>query len=160
MSTLTPSSISATLSLHDALPISSPRSSPAPPICPRARCSTASCWPSATRCCHSPCCRSASAGRSSRRPYSPTLPWKADRKSTRLNSSHITISYAVFCLKKTYPSYHEREVDLERDAGYRAVKNQRFVGPVDFDLLQIVVAAGRVSTSPLDGSTDRAQLQL
>src|SRR5437773_7578183 len=25
---------------------------------------------------------------------------EADRKSTRLNSSHITISYAVFCLKK------------------------------------------------------------
>src|SRR5437773_8641982 len=25
---------------------------------------------------------------------------KKDRKSTRLNSSHITISYAVFCLKK------------------------------------------------------------
>jgi len=27
-----------------------------------------------------------------------------DRKSTRLNSSHITISYAVFCLKKKPPS--------------------------------------------------------
>src|SRR5207249_12055678 len=26
-------------------------------------------------------------------------PWK-DRKSTRLNSSHVSISYAVFCLKK------------------------------------------------------------
>src|SRR5437773_8981895 len=26
-----------------------------------------------------------------------------DRKSTRLNSSHITISYAVFCLKKKKP---------------------------------------------------------
>src|SRR5437667_2089593 len=26
--------------------------------------------------------------------------WVQDRKSTRLNSSHITISYAVFCLKK------------------------------------------------------------
>src|SRR5437773_8450019 len=25
---------------------------------------------------------------------------QGDRKSTRLNSSHITISYAVFCLKK------------------------------------------------------------
>src|SRR5690606_39556907 len=25
---------------------------------------------------------------------------KADRKSTRLNSSHVKISYAVFCLKK------------------------------------------------------------
>src|SRR2546427_2970550 len=26
--------------------------------------------------------------------------WQADRKSTRLNSSHSQISYAVFCLKK------------------------------------------------------------
>src|SRR5699024_12089559 len=25
-----------------------------------------------------------------------------DRKSTRLNSSHVSISYAVFCLKKKY----------------------------------------------------------
>src|SRR5690625_6648296 len=25
---------------------------------------------------------------------------KGDRKSTRLNSSHVAISYAVFCLKK------------------------------------------------------------
>src|SRR2546428_6656231 len=34
----------------------------------------------------------------------PTLPWinrpARDRKSTRLNSSHDQISYAVFCLKK------------------------------------------------------------
>src|SRR3712207_7656143 len=31
-----------------------------------------------------------------------------DRKSTRLNSSHANISYAVFCLKKKnhHPSYH------------------------------------------------------
>src|SRR5256885_10033472 len=31
-----------------------------------------------------------------------TEPWaiKPDRKSTRLNSSHLVISYAVFCLKK------------------------------------------------------------
>src|SRR5690242_21499608 len=28
------------------------------------------------------------------------LPQCADRKSTRLNSSHMSISYAVFCLKK------------------------------------------------------------
>src|SRR5436305_5247324 len=26
--------------------------------------------------------------------------WRSDRKSTRLNSSHVRISYAVFCLKK------------------------------------------------------------
>src|SRR5438477_8003342 len=34
---------------------------------------------------------------------------RRDRKSTRLNSSHMSISYAVFCLKKkkknTYNSY-------------------------------------------------------
>src|SRR3712207_7007670 len=29
----------------------------------------------------------------------------ADRKSTRLNSSHANISYAVFCLKKKKHSY-------------------------------------------------------
>src|SRR5256885_16370761 len=27
-------------------------------------------------------------------------PYRLDRKSTRLNSSHLVISYAVFCLKK------------------------------------------------------------
>src|SRR5690348_18025964 len=30
--------------------------------------------------------------------------WLADRKSTRLNSSHPSISYAVLCLKKTKSS--------------------------------------------------------
>src|SRR5690349_22290511 len=29
-----------------------------------------------------------------------------DRKSTRLNSSHVEISYAVFCLKKEKMSVH------------------------------------------------------
>src|SRR3954465_6504574 len=31
-----------------------------------------------------------------------------DRKSTRLNSSHTIISYAVFCLKKTEPAAPRR----------------------------------------------------
>src|SRR5207342_3799648 len=31
-------------------------------------------------------------------------PWQ-DRKSTRLNSSHVKISYAVFCLKKKKKKY-------------------------------------------------------
>src|SRR5437773_9348358 len=34
------------------------------------------------------------------REFVGTLGSLEDRKSTRLNSSHITISYAVFCLKK------------------------------------------------------------
>src|SRR5699024_12694650 len=29
----------------------------------------------------------------------PGLAWVVDRKSTRLNSSHVSISYAVFCWK-------------------------------------------------------------
>src|SRR5437667_8754104 len=33
-----------------------------------------------------------------------------DRKSTRLNSSHITISYAVFCLKKKKKSNRHHEL--------------------------------------------------
>src|SRR2546426_5249608 len=31
-----------------------------------------------------------------------------DRKSTRLNSSHLVISYAVFCLKKKNNNNHKR----------------------------------------------------
>src|SRR5438034_8351803 len=61
-----------TLSLHDALPIS--------------HTSRSGCPPSA----HA---RPRSAPADSRRAA-------ADRKSTRLNSSHTVISYAVFCLKK------------------------------------------------------------
>src|SRR5439155_19849321 len=40
------------------------------------------------------CCACRALARRVRRPPS------ADRKSTRLNSSHVAISYAVFCLKK------------------------------------------------------------
>src|SRR5438874_8631485 len=35
-----------------------------------------------------------------RRRLSHDSQWLEDRKSTRLNSSHVEISYAVFCLKK------------------------------------------------------------
>src|SRR2546430_2877608 len=36
---------------------------------------------------------------------SGTAGWRLDRKSTRLNSSHSQISYAVFCLKKKKTNY-------------------------------------------------------
>src|SRR5258707_8455930 len=42
---------------------------------------------------HSVCCSRPLRGR-------PGAQTPADRKSTRLNSSHANISYAVFCLKK------------------------------------------------------------
>src|SRR5258708_26335538 len=37
---------------------------------------------------------------------------KTDRKSTRLNSSHQIISYAVFCLKKKNYSWTEYKKDI------------------------------------------------
>src|SRR3712207_7068214 len=42
---------------------------------------------------------------------SASLQWKSrDRKSTRLNSSHANISYAVFCLKKKKIKLRKEEV--------------------------------------------------
>src|SRR2546429_6369256 len=62
-----------TLSLHDALPIFSTRTA-------------------------SPASATSPPGNTMSVKYS--LPSISDRKSTRLNSSHGYISYAVFCLKK------------------------------------------------------------
>src|ERR1035441_10890113 len=48
-----------------------------------------------------------------------------DRKSTRLNSSHLGISYAVFCLKKkkdaTTAARHRRRMDTRTMDGQSSV---------------------------------------
>src|SRR3712207_7003754 len=54
---------------------------------------------------HPPPCETAGRGRTERRlarmgGVPPRHHDREDRKSTRLNSSHANISYAVFCLKK------------------------------------------------------------
>src|SRR5204862_5142443 len=41
------------------------------------------------------------------KPTEPLLAAPQDRKSTRLNSSHVEISYAVFCLKKKKKEYKD-----------------------------------------------------
>src|SRR3712207_7193661 len=52
-------------------------------------------------CCCCCCCHCCSRSRLSRgRCSSKSKVCRRDRKSTRLNSSHANISYAVFCLKK------------------------------------------------------------
>src|SRR3989475_3441255 len=63
-------------------------------------------------------CATRFARRSWVRGRSPVLPLplpqrKTDRKSTRLNSSHSQISYAVFCLKK---KIHTRSREAASDA--------------------------------------------
>src|SRR5699024_11695880 len=45
-----------------------------------------------------------------RLPFPNKHPLFADRKSTRLNSSHVSISYAVFCLQEKKLTIHESVV--------------------------------------------------
>src|SRR3989442_2148785 len=45
---------------------------------------------------------------------------QGDRKSTRLNSSHVRISYAVFCLKKKKKHSQKLSLSLELDASNSA----------------------------------------
>src|SRR2546430_16226860 len=49
--------------------------------------------------CRRPCARDGGARRDREEPDRTSIA-RGDRKSTRLNSSHSQISYAVFCLKK------------------------------------------------------------
>src|SRR5699024_11788292 len=44
---------------------------------------------------------------------SPFVP--PDRKSTRLNSSHVSISYAVFCLKKKKKKTYDQTLEQTTD---------------------------------------------
>src|SRR5690606_39845653 len=46
-----------------------------------------------------PCVAPTTAPRASTQPFPAASRSSPDRKSTRLNSSHVKISYAVFCLK-------------------------------------------------------------
>src|SRR5256885_3337311 len=57
---------------------------------------------------------SAGSIRERRRRAGSDVPTSActDRKSTRLNSSHLVISYAVFCLKKKTTTHNERVISL------------------------------------------------
>src|SRR5690349_23730930 len=52
----------------------------------------------------------------------------ADRKSTRLNSSHVEISYAVFCLKKKNKDGHHELGASSYCEGYHAHHHHRQCG--------------------------------
>ncbi|MBI5653078.1 MAG: isocitrate lyase [Chloroflexi bacterium] len=56
-----------------------------------------------------------------------------------------------------YSALQEREFEMEKKHGYRAVKHQSFVGAGYFDEVQIAVTGEGVSTTALKGSTEEAQ---
>ena len=51
----------------------------------------------------------------------------------------------------------EREFEMEKTMGFRAVKHQAFVGAGYFDAVQTTVNGGEVSTGAIKGSTEEAQ---
>src|SRR5947208_10110345 len=78
-----------TLSLHDALPILELHPAAGEPAVPR-------------------------RVRIRALPVDTQLPNPEDRKSTRLNSSHQIISYAVFCLKKKNKTKKLSNIDINK----------------------------------------------
>src|SRR5690606_39901909 len=86
-----------TLSLHDALPISGFRNRR---LRRRGRQQTMRPWRHTTP--PPPC------------GFAPRRKAGVDRKSTRLNSSHVKISYAVFCLKKKKTTQEKSSVVQSR----------------------------------------------
>src|SRR5579875_2041790 len=72
-------------------------------------------------------------------------PRAADRKSTRLNSSHTVISYAVFCLQKKREALrtavssrggpHSRRHEHTEKLCFRRVRSPKRLGPFFFFLL-------------------------
>ncbi len=76
-----------------------------------------------------------------------------------------TLNAAMFELAHGYnatgmPAFvnlQEREFEMERTAGFQAVRHQRFVGAGYFDVVQMTVTGGDVSTSALKGSTEEEQ---
>src|SRR5256885_7939919 len=76
------------------------------------------------------------------------LPWhRRDRKSTRLNSSHLVISYAVFCLKKKKLTQHTLIPDFVTDRDAHAVCLHHLAGVPFVDCTDVLFCGTRLACS-------------
>jgi isocitrate lyase len=77
-----------------------------------------------------------------------------------LNASMFDLAYHY---KRTgmlaYARLQEREFELEKHFGFRAVKHQQFVGTGYFDEVQLAVSNGLLSTNAMAGSTEVEQFK-
>src|SRR5947199_3553013 len=69
-----------------------------------------------------------------------------DRKSTRLNSSHLGISYAVFCLKKKKTEYWIATLPEHGGLHITIPKNNAWTGTVGLVAILQAVRAGKIAT--------------
>src|SRR5256885_5306332 len=79
-----------------------------------------------------------------------TIGLDIDRKSTRLNSSHLVISYAVFCLKKKKLVLPLLDVDkdVHKESALEALVEAPGQGPQQHDVngqLLIIAVDGQVA---------------
>src|SRR5437773_5075082 len=83
-----------------------------------------------------------------------------DRKSTRLNSSHITISYAVFCLKNKTKHIHSLVVGVLRSLHQLAIGHTVQSGllalPLHREDQLLTVVAATATDGPLRSSTNHS----
>ncbi len=75
-----------------------------------------------------------------------------------LNASMFELAYGYRKFgMAAYSKLQQREFELEKEAGYKAVKHQAFVGTGYFDEVQNIVSGGTASTVALAGSTEAEQ---
>lgn len=77
-----------------------------------------------------------------------------------LNSSMFELAHAYKDEgMAAYTRLQEKEFDLERSAGFSAIKHQSFVGAGYFDAVQMTIMDGLASTTALAGSTEAEQFE-
>ena len=75
-----------------------------------------------------------------------------------LNASMFELAHAY--ARTGMPAFvqlQEKEFQMQREQGFRAIKHQSFVGAGYFDQVQLTVTGGEVSTTALRGSTEEVQ---
>ena len=59
-----------------------------------------------------------------------------------------------------YSRFQQREFDLQKQHGFRAIKHQSFVGVGYFDEIQMTISGGEASTVAFKGSTEEEQFEM
>jgi len=75
-----------------------------------------------------------------------------------LNAGMYEVAYGYS--RQGLPSFvrlQQREFEMEKEWGFKAIKHQSFVGAGYFDQVQMTITGGEVSTAALKGSTEEEQ---